>query len=158
MDTEAQHIKYLIIVTAMLCAVIIGYSAFYVPDAKMSEVIVKTDTDAEAPASGEEYTPAKPDWSTGGASHSTDVLSSRSTTVGASFGEAAGTAKQKVNINTAGENELASSLDGVGEVLAGRIVGYREKNGKFKSIEDIKKVSGMGDKKFENIKDNITVG
>ena len=86
------------------------------------------------------------------------MLSSRSTTAGASFGEAAGTAKRKVNINTAGENELASSLDGVGEVLAGRIVGYREKNGKFKSIEDIKKVSGMGDKKFENIKDNITVG
>lgn len=62
----------------------------------------------------------------------------------------------KININTASAKEL-EELPGIGKVLAERIVSFRETNGPFKSIEDIKKVSGIGEKKFEAIKDLIIV-
>ena len=62
----------------------------------------------------------------------------------------------KVNINTASASEL-TSLDGVGEATAAKIIAYRQTNGSFSSIEEIKNVSGIGDKKFEAIKDSITV-
>lgn len=62
----------------------------------------------------------------------------------------------KVNINTASASEL-TSLDGVGESTAAKIIAYRQTNGSFSSIEEIKNVSGIGDKKFEAIKDSITV-
>ena len=61
-----------------------------------------------------------------------------------------------VNINTANETEL-EELPGIGASIAGRIIEYRNKNGKFKSIEDIKNVTGIGDSKYEKIKDNIKV-
>lgn len=61
----------------------------------------------------------------------------------------------KININTCTKEELMN-LPGIGEVLATRIVEYRESR-KFNSIEDIMNVSGIGNKKFENIKDFITV-
>ena len=62
----------------------------------------------------------------------------------------------KVNINTASASEL-TSLDGVGDATAAKIIAYRQANGSFSSIEEIKKVSGIGDKKFEALKDRITV-
>ena len=62
----------------------------------------------------------------------------------------------KININTATEEEL-ETLDGIGASLASRIIEYREKNGKFKNIEDIKNVAGIGDSKYEAIKDKIKV-
>lgn len=61
-----------------------------------------------------------------------------------------------VNINTADENEL-QKIRGVGPAIAKRIVDYREQNGKFQTIEDIKKVRGIGDKTFEKMKDKITI-
>ena len=61
-----------------------------------------------------------------------------------------------VNINTANETEL-EELPGIGASIAGRIIEYRNKNGKFKSIEDIKTVTGIGDSKFEKIKESIRV-
>lgn len=62
----------------------------------------------------------------------------------------------KLNINTASPAEL-TALDGIGDATAEKIVAYRQANGSFSSIEEIKKVSGIGDKKFEAIKDSITV-
>lgn len=62
-----------------------------------------------------------------------------------------------VNINTASAQEMAEKLDGIGPSLAQRIVDYRNNNGMFKNIEEIKNVSGIGDKRFEAIKDKITV-
>lgn len=62
----------------------------------------------------------------------------------------------KININTATVEEL-KKLPRVGDAIAKRIIEYREKYGRFKRIEDIKNVSGIGDKMFENIKDLICV-
>ena len=62
----------------------------------------------------------------------------------------------KISINNASIQELVK-IPGVGEAKAKDIVFYREKNGLFKTIEDIKQVSGIGDSLFEKIKDNITI-
>lgn len=62
----------------------------------------------------------------------------------------------KVNINTATVSDL-QTLDGIGETKAAAIIEYREKNGPFKAVEDIMKVSGIGQKTFEKIKDKIEV-
>lgn len=59
-----------------------------------------------------------------------------------------------ISINTAGVGEL-DQLSGVGPAIAQRIIDYREKNGGFKSVEEIKLVSGIGDKMFEKIKNEI---
>ena len=71
-------------------------------------------------------------------------------------GVAASGESVRVNINTASVEELAT-LDGIGEVTARKIVADREKNGAFATIEDIKRVSGIGDKKFDAIADDICV-
>ena len=61
-----------------------------------------------------------------------------------------------ININVATEIEL-EELPGIGASIASRIVEYRNNKGKFKNIEDIKNVTGIGDNKFEKIKDLIKV-
>ena len=61
----------------------------------------------------------------------------------------------KVNINTATLEELMT-LTGIGESKAISIIEYREKT-PFKTIEEIKNVSGIGDSAFDKIKDHITV-
>lgn len=62
----------------------------------------------------------------------------------------------KVNINTASISDF-QKLSGIGEGRAKAIVEYREEHGSFRSIEDIKNVSGIGDSLYEKIKDYITV-
>jgi competence protein ComEA len=62
----------------------------------------------------------------------------------------------KVNINTATAEEL-STLPGIGPTKAQSIIDYRTTSGPFQSIEDIKKVRGIGDATFEKLKDKITV-
>ncbi len=62
----------------------------------------------------------------------------------------------KVSINTATKEELMT-LSGIGESKAEKIITYRNDNGKFNSIEDLKKVSGIGDSIFDKIKDKITL-
>lgn len=61
-----------------------------------------------------------------------------------------------VNINTAGIKEFLI-LPGIGEAKAEEIISYRNSNGLFENIDDIKKVSGIGDALFEKIKIYITV-
>ncbi len=66
------------------------------------------------------------------------------------------TKNTKININTATQEQL-ESLPGIGPSTAIKIINYRNENGKFKKIEDIKEVSGIGDAKFNKIKDFIVV-
>jgi len=61
-----------------------------------------------------------------------------------------------VNINTCTQTEL-ETLEGIGPSTAKKIIEYREENGNFDSIEDIKNVSGIGEAKFNGIKDEICV-
>ena len=61
-----------------------------------------------------------------------------------------------VNINTATKEEL-DALPGVGPVKAQAIIDYRKANGRFKSLEDLKKVNGIGDATFEKLKPDITL-
>ncbi|TYQ15929.1 UNVERIFIED_CONTAM: competence protein ComEA [Acetivibrio alkalicellulosi] len=75
---------------------------------------------------------------------------------GAIVGENIKTSSNKVNINTATAEQL-STLPGIGPAIANNIVSFRQERGKFGKIEDIKNVSGIGDKKYEALKDHITV-
>lgn len=62
----------------------------------------------------------------------------------------------KVNINTANKEKLAT-LPGIGEGTAEKIIEYRSKTGKFKTIDEIKKIPGIGESKFKSLKDKITI-
>ncbi|MEH7525045.1 helix-hairpin-helix domain-containing protein [Bacillus sp. JJ1503] len=70
----------------------------------------------------------------------------------------AGQAKNdgKVNLNTANEAEL-QTLTGIGPAKAAAIIEFRETNGPFKAIEDLKSISGIGEKTFEKLRDSIKV-
>ena len=61
-----------------------------------------------------------------------------------------------VDLNTATAEEL-DTLPGIGESLARRIIAYREANGPFGSIEEIMEVSGIGEAKFAELEDRVTV-
>lgn len=63
---------------------------------------------------------------------------------------------EKININTATQAEL-ETLPGIGPSTALKIINYRKENGKYKTIEDIKKVSGIGDSKYNKIKELIKI-
>lgn len=62
----------------------------------------------------------------------------------------------RISINLATLEQLCT-LSGIGESTAQRIIDYRESNGSFQSIEELMNVKGIGEKKFEKIKDDITL-
>ena len=62
-----------------------------------------------------------------------------------------------VNVNTATQAQL-ESLPGIGAAAAKRIIEYRDKNGKFKKVEELMNVKGIGEKSFLKLKPMITVG
>ena len=61
-----------------------------------------------------------------------------------------------ININRATLRQL-DALDGIGPVIAGRIIEYRKKNGSFLTVEDLQKVSGIGAAKFAQIKSKVRI-
>ena len=75
---------------------------------------------------------------------------------GTSSGAGAVASSGKVNINTADSTQL-QTLNGVGPATAQKIIDYRDSSGRFTAIEDLKNVSGIGDKTFEKLKDYICV-
>jgi len=63
--------------------------------------------------------------------------------------------KGKIDINVATAQDL-ERLEGIGKSLAGRIIAYRDSQGRLASTEELKNVKGIGDKLFDKIKDRIS--
>ena len=107
---------------------------------------------ARAVADGEQLVvPTQEEWEAGGASA---VAPTGETAPGDSAGAAQGGV---VNLNTADATAL-ETLPGVGPATAAKIVDEREANGPFQSVEDLARVSGIGSKKIEAIRDLVTIG
>ena len=147
MDEESRQERWLILLAAVICAFVIGYNAFYVPDATVAWARESSAPASSAPPSDGEYTPAE--------------VSSSSVPQAVSASEARSAAPEqggKIDINSATAAQLSDGLPGIGETLAKRIVAYREQNGPFRSIEEIRNVDGIGEKKYEAIRKLITAG
>lgn len=165
MDDQSRQMRYLILIAAVLCAVVIGYNAFYVPDASFSEPAVTVGGSSPNPSS-EEYTPSSvsPRSSAGapaGGASSYASAAGSSRAPAASGGEsraAAQSAGGKININTASARQLSDGLPGIGDTIAQRIVEYRAQHGLFGSVDELKNVDGIGDKKMAQIRQSATVG
>ena len=138
MDKKFNPEKILIIIALALFAGIIFYNAFYIPSPTIPTVIY---LDKDPDESSQDNTKSIDENSDSQSSNSSDSSSKIS---------------GKININTATASEL-DELPGVGEAIAKKIIEYREYNGNFSSIEEIKNVSGIGDSKFEKMKDYICV-
>lgn len=63
---------------------------------------------------------------------------------------------KKVNINTAKVDDF-KDVTGIGPKKAAKIIAFREKNGNFKELHDLTKVSGIGEKSLDSLKDQLTV-
>ncbi len=157
-------------------AIIVGYNAFFVPGINSSTVIetsadvenseisndnsnVNTDENSKVDNDKvETEVDAKKD-----SNESKNNVSSSKSKISKSNNKSSNkkssnaSSTSKVDINTATASELAENLKGVGEAIAKRIIDYRNKNGGFANIDELKKVKGIGDKIFENIKNNIYV-
>ncbi len=66
-------------------------------------------------------------------------------------------AAELININTASAETIAKGISGIGMVKAEAIVKYREKNGPFKNVDDMDKVSGIGEGTLKKIRNQVTV-
>lgn len=94
-------------------------------------------------------------------SSSAEIVKSNNVNLGKSSGSKISVSSNnknnlKVNINTANQTEL-ETLPGIGTATALKIINYRKENGKFKNVEDIKNVKGIGESKFNNIKELIII-
>jgi competence protein ComEA len=84
------------------------------------------------------------------------VACSAATEAGKQAAEQAAVQEGKINVNTADAAQL-ESLPGIGPATAKSILDHREQHGAFKSTEELKDVKGIGDKKYDAIKDLVTV-
>lgn len=139
MDAKYNHEKILIIVALVLCAGILFYNAFFIPTISIPSVIY-VDSYTQGSAAG-------------GASEASEAGMSSSTS--GNDAQSSSGDSSKVNINTATADELDKKLNGIGPTMAEKIIEYRTKIGKFSDIEEIKNVSGIGEKTFEKFKDMI---
>lgn len=130
----------LVAFTALFCAFLLGFfigrsgtrGTLTVQSLGLSAPVADTtaDTIAPAPSGGEEDTASA---------------------------DAAVSTQEPVNINTATSEQL-QTLPGIGEVLAQRIIAFREENGPFRLVQELTDVRGIGDSIYDGLKDYITVG
>lgn len=85
-----------------------------------------------------------------------DDPSERLSMTGGAAGGSGGGTSGKVNVNRATEEEL-QTLTGIGPAKAAAIIRDREENGPFKSVDDLTRVSGIGEKTLDNLRDDVTV-
>lgn len=142
MDAKYSHEKILIVVALTLCAGILFYNAFFIPQISIPSVIY---VDANENSEGSTTSESKENSYEESKSNEKENSSKDQAKSGS-----------KVNINTSTVEEL-EKLDGIGPAIAQRIVDYRNANGNFLSIDEIKNVSGIGEKTFEKFKDYICV-
>lgn len=144
MHDENSKISYERVLTAIvivMCAFIVGYNVFYNPALEVVEFnatdkYTKTEVNENKQDSyGNEFSVTS---SNKDLSDSEDI-------------------KYPININTATVEELSEGLDGIGEAMATRIVNYRDEIGGFSDINQLLDVQGIGEKKFDNIKNYVTV-
>lgn len=140
MDKKLTSEKVLIIIALSLFAGIIFYNAFYIPDPTISSVVYVDKTQEN-----------NSNIQSSLGDDNEENLSSEDESNSASINNSS-----KININTATQDEL-DALPGIGKSIANKIIEYREYNGKFNSIDELKGVSGIGEKKFEKIKDLICI-
>ncbi|WP_201346841.1 ComEA family DNA-binding protein, partial [Lactobacillus nasalidis] len=105
------------------------------------------------------YVPAKgdePPAASATSSASSQATSSSAFSASSSASSASSASGELININTASASDL-QKLNGIGEKKAEQIIAYRQEKGGFKSIDELKEVSGIGDKTFAAIKDQLTI-
>ncbi len=113
-------------------------------------VILQDQAKVYIPYRGEKVTPA-PNSALATSAASSSPISSTETT-----NNSAEIASNKVNLNTASLTDL-QKLTGIGPKKAEQIIAYRTQNGGFKTIEDLTKVSGIGEKTFAALKDQLAI-
>lgn len=128
---EKRQISILIAVSLICCTLIVCYGLFYTAPVNVYQVELTSSPTSELKSSEVRH-----------------EMSSNS--------EISVTEEEKINLNSATFFEL-TSLPGIGEVTANAILAYREENGSFKTIEELMNVSGIGEKKFQDIKPYIMV-
>ena len=143
--SEKKHELYLIAFALFSAAILILYSAFDSPPMNAVEIPPKSSTTQEAEQSDEpDETVVSQTPAAGSAPVSQETQSTSVKTSGV------------ININTATKEQLMS-LDGIGEVKAQAILDYRRENGNFYTVDELNKVTGIGEKTIEKIRANITV-
>lgn len=149
-DFDFSYERILTVIVIIMCAFIVGYNVFYKPSLEVIEYssiagnsIIKESFDDSDDIAETEYIEDDESFNDfDGVIHDEDESEE---------------INYPININTATADELSSGLDGIGEVMAARIIAYRDEIGSFSKLEQLMDVNGIGETKFNNIKNYITV-
>lgn len=160
MDNNSKSEKILISTTLFLAALVVGYNAFFVPCSEGNAIIetvsgsVSDNNNDKIENKDDSEVNVKPVGADNSKKDNEAIKSEDKTSKEEKGSKNIG---GLVNINNAGVEELSNNLYRIGPKTAEKIIEYRQKNGGFANISEIKNVKGIGDKIFEEIKDKITV-